>query len=212
MAGTFDIIDQLLGDPVLGPQISTLRRLKTHEIVARVVDHAERVSVVCSCGLTLELPEAINETLGFTTSIVPWTYLRRGVQDVHELEEWFYCESGHFDHSDEADSRVFITFFGCRVSPPDRRIWCAACKEFEPFYSGGGTHLYRPGAHTEQVEKHLAECAAIAREDKLREWSHAMWRAVRASKPGTRIFGRPPLARNGDTAQAPSDTNDSDKK
>jgi hypothetical protein len=144
-----------------------------------------------------------------TTS--PWIYRFRTFPDSLGLEEWFYRQPGHVYAGDDSGRRAFIVRFTTGEDWPSRKIWCSACDDFQPFYSGGGTHLYRGGAHTEQVEKHLAECAAIKLEDKLREWSHTMWRAVMASKSGTKIYGRPPLARDGDATQAPTDTNDSDK-
>lgn len=193
MSNQFDIIDQLLSDPVAGHKIRELRRRKTHEIVARLVDREGRCSVGCSCGLFLELPEALLETQGFTDSEIPWTYLRRDFRVVRELEDWFYCETGHIDHAEIPDARVFIVYFSTEDSPPDRAIWCSACKKFQPFRNGGGTYLYRPSAHTEQVTRHLEACSAIAEDDRLREWATLMWQATVSAQPGTKILGRPPL-------------------
>jgi hypothetical protein len=204
------IFDALSVDPEWAPNIATLRRLRTHDIVAVTQNDGGLFSVVCSCGLIGEvLPEIpMGQIAESTTS--PWIYRFRKFPDALELEEWFYRQPGHLYAGDDSDPRAFIVRFTTGEDWPSRKIWCSACDDFQRFYSGGGTHLYRPGAHTEQVEKHLADCAAIAREDRLREWSHTMWRAVMASKPGTKTFGRPPLARDGDTPKAPGEANDSD--
>jgi hypothetical protein len=205
------IFDALSVDTEWATTIATLRRLRTHDILAVTQNEGGSFSVVCSCGLICEVsPEIPMDQIAYSTTS-PWIHNFRKFPDALDLEDWFYRQPGHVYAGDGSDPRAFIVRFATGEDWPSRKIWCSACDDFQWFYSGGGTHLYRESAHTEQVEKHLAECAAIKLEDKLREWSHAMWRAVRASEPGTKIFGRPTLVRDGDATQAPSDANDSDK-
>lgn len=204
------IFNALSIDPEWAPVIAKLRQLWTHDILAVTRNDGDPFSVVCSCGLICDVSPEIRMQKIVKSTTSPWHFRLRKFPQAGILEDWFYRQPGHQYLGDDSDPRVFIAKFATGDATPDRKIWCAACGEFQIFYSRGGTHLYRSGAHTEQVEKHLAECVSIGREDRLREWSRLMWRAVKSAKPGTRIFGRPPRAHNGDVTQASDDTKDSD--
>lgn len=169
---------------------------KTHDLIKVVRDDSGVTTVTCTCGLMLDLPERLSTKYPRGMRVFPFGFDVRHVNRDHDLENWFYRQAGHRDVAYAQDPRVFIALFASGSGTPIRKIWCAACREFHVFYHGGGTHLYRQSAHTEQVDRHLARCTAIAEEDAMREWATTLWRAVKSAKRGTKFFGRIPRLEN----------------
>ena len=137
-----------------------------HDIVKISTEAGSGLDAVCSCGLSVTVPDKIARRYGRHVNLVMFTYQSRRPTRDRRLERWFFSQAGHRDPFYGENGSCFVSMSSTVNGAPHRDLVCTRCDRIMPFTWSGKFALYRPETYLDPIRIHRSTCLGRSEPDR----------------------------------------------